>query len=485
MSEKQIKKPVILFLLQGMGLSFNWQKNAIANAKAVNFDNLWKNYTHTTIRPILKGRVTDKRIYYKAFFNNAVPKTDAEMIEDEMSSKNILENKQLKELFAHIVKHNSKLHLIGTISENHTFCDLNNLYRFLKLAKINNVYEPEIHLFVDFSTKEILLSRLSKIEKDLTEFPGVSISTINSLSLLKSNDTFREVADTLLNTKGKKILSFEQMFYKARENESFDGSYILNKNRNFPISDFDGVIFFDSDNEVLKSLSKYLLESTGLIRRLPKYLKVIRLLSDYDDKSDNSIIVDSVAESFLDKVSPSMDGIILASNTDLKIISSIINIPKKFLLSSMDDLYEPGLDLSEKIKRVSLHIENLIRKYSGDFILIDFPFIPESCQKNDFNKTTQILKLVDGFLKEMEDIILEKDGVLILSSLYGMAEEKTVVTFPYGQRVVYTQSPLPIIQVGNNSKKPAGKSYGLDDSLNIKYNISLLKLLVLKSLGIN
>ena len=43
------KNSALLFMINGFGLSSNWQSNAIAMAKTENFESLWQNFRHAIL----------------------------------------------------------------------------------------------------------------------------------------------------------------------------------------------------------------------------------------------------------------------------------------------------------------------------------------------------------------------------------------------------------------------------------------------------
>ncbi len=479
--EDNNQKPIVLLLLQGWGLNLSWQKNAIISAKADNFNNLWKKYSHLVLESSNKSESLNKRCFYEEFYKDTDPKTNSKIIDESFTGKSIHENKTLQGLYAHVLKHNSKLHIIGTISEDNRFGDLDHLINLVKLSKSNGVYQQYIHLFVDnFSSKNKVIEILNGLQAKLLKIGNAQIATISTLNNLYLNDNLAETLNTIISGRGKRVLSFEQMFSAGKKGAEWLGSFIISNSRTM-ISDFDAVIFFDHNCEAVLPLSKYFfgLFNYPEIRRL-KFLKILYLIDAPWDQADKNIC-SSTSSSWFSRLSKS-HGILLANKADCDLISSITNIPQNIRKIELEDVDRSEAQEKIFIAGVFEFIKDRIKKKKDDLIIVDLPFIANVCQGKNFGRVETTVKNLDSLLSGLESCILENGGILLVSSFYGMAEEIVEVSLPFGERTQFSSNPLPLIEVSNYSKKLAQQSLGILDLMNIKYNQSYLKKIIINHL---
>jgi bisphosphoglycerate-independent phosphoglycerate mutase (AlkP superfamily) len=176
-------------------------------------------------------------------------------------------------------------------------------------------------------------------------------------------------------------------------------------------------------------------------------------------------------------------GIILANKADCDLISSMTDVPKTIRKVELEDV-----DRSEAQEKIFLEgifgfIKDKMKEKKEDLIVVDLPFIADACRSKNFARVEKVVKTIDSLLPDLESCILENGGILLISSLYGMAEEITDVSFPFGERIQFSSNPLPLIEVSNYSKKPIQPCLGILDLMNIKYNQTYLKKIIINYLS--
>ncbi len=115
--------------------------------------------------------------------------------------------------------------------------------------------------------------------------------------------------------------------------------------------------------------------------------------------------------------------------------------------------------------------DNLIKQINSgnyNFIFSIFSDISQKVFKGDFLETISVLERVSESLEKISQVVLEKDGVLIITSTYGGAED----VFNIGTGLANkkkTDNAVPFLIIGNEYK---GKTIGLAEAPN--NDISLL-----------
>jgi 2,3-bisphosphoglycerate-independent phosphoglycerate mutase len=482
-----VKKPLILLLLEGWGLNSSWNKNAIASASPVNFDILWQKYNHKVIRPVFKESILDKKQFYKAFYNDGLVKTSAQEITDALTNSKISENQRLGNLIASISQHSSKLHYILTLSQDNLYSDCNHLLTLVKFARRSGIFQQQIHVFIgNFHDQTELANRLNKLAADLASIGNAEISTINPLANLWSREKLNRTLKTIISGIGRKILSPTQLS-SLSEGSILSDSFIMSKNRNFNISDFDGILFTDHYPEAISPLLQYFSDKGSFIAGInkPKYLNVSSLVNNVSVEAGSIVNLSGTSEWLSQFKLASKECLVIADNETLKLISSITEIPSVFTLYPIEKIARSDKLAVDKLKNLLQFVLDRVEKQQEDMILIDLPFIANICQKGIFGDVVEVVKYVDDFLRELVSCIIRVDGTMIISSLYGMAEDQTMISLPYGDWPKYSNNPLPFIHISNNTKNSTPSKLGLMDLISIKNDLSFLKKAIIEDLGIN
>ena len=109
-------KPVVLTILDGVGLSENSLGNAFKNANKPNFEYLWNNYPHTTIEasgevvglPI--GQMGNSEVGHLNIGAGRIVYQPLQLINNKIKNQEFFNNEQILEVMDHVKKNNSKLH---------------------------------------------------------------------------------------------------------------------------------------------------------------------------------------------------------------------------------------------------------------------------------------------------------------------------------------------------------------------------------------
>lgn len=486
MTKDNVKKPFVLLLLQGWGLSTSWSKNIIASANPKSFDRLWREYEHVVIQPIHQSGKIDKKMAYRHFFQDLPFISDRELIDEFLGNINHASNKLLANIFGQTLKHSSKLHHIAILSENNQFGDVRHLVRLVQIAKTSGIFRQEIHLFIDqFQSTELLRTRLNGLASDLAKIDGINISTISFVSDLWNKDGLANTLDLLILGQGKRVMSIGQI--ELADNKSGNHrSYILTKDKNFYISDFDSVLFSDYGLEIFKPLIQFF---TGIRRthqnKKLKYLFVASLLSMVEE----SVKCNKSTKNFALWLTRFHDsgkvGSIIADDVSLNLISSGSTSPHALKPFSIDDSALTGLSTIKKIDKIARLVEKKLDQKNDDFILIDLPFVENACHLGHIPQLTDTITTVDGFLSRLESATIKNEGVLAVSSLYGMAENYEMVLTPSGMKPKFSDSAVPFITVSDHTKTSRSAKLSINDLMGNHHDFQHLKNSIFKNLELD
>ena len=149
------KKQVVLIVLDGWGYREEIKDNAVAEAQTPNFDRLWQEYPHSLLEAsglavgLPEGQMGNSEIGHTTIGAGKVIDTDLVKIEKNIKSGEYAKNECFLNLFAHVKKHNSTLHVMGLLSDGGVHSHQDHLHAFLKIAKDVGIERVAIHAFTD------------------------------------------------------------------------------------------------------------------------------------------------------------------------------------------------------------------------------------------------------------------------------------------------------------------------------------------------
>ena len=148
-------KKVLLCIMDGVGYRTNDLGNAYKFANTLTLDKLIDEYPHTYIEAsgefvgLPKGQMGNSEVGHSTIGSGRIIYQSLEKINKSIEDKSFFENKELIRAIDYAKENNSKLHLIGLLSDGGIHSNINHLYALLELCKkekFNNVY---IHVITD------------------------------------------------------------------------------------------------------------------------------------------------------------------------------------------------------------------------------------------------------------------------------------------------------------------------------------------------
>lgn len=149
------KKPVVLVVMDGVGIAENHLGDAVFNAYTPTLDELVKTCPNTAIKAhgLAVGLPSDDDMGNSEVGHNAlgcgqIYAQGAKLVNESIETKEMFKNKTWKDLVANC-KDNGVMHFIGLLSDGNVHSHINHLYALLEEAKANGVKEARVHILLD------------------------------------------------------------------------------------------------------------------------------------------------------------------------------------------------------------------------------------------------------------------------------------------------------------------------------------------------
>lgn len=442
--------PVVLFLVDGFGLSASWQGNAIASAKPVNFNNFWANYRHLVIRqPLLNAADPYKNYSLISVGDNS---KNAKSVESFCSQNFICSLDSLK-------RNNASIHLFLVFSKKNK-TDQSNILKIIKTAKSNSVANAYIHLFIDdtYLNQSDLQLEIDNFESELVSIGLGNIATITGMGFV-TEQNFRVIQDAIYLAQGSASFSLKQVFSRKKDLRPFElSSKIIKSSYNSKINDFDLIFVLSAPSETFSDFLRTMIiqnNSSGN-GKLPKFLQFFGLdefpfdLSEeiqfINPKKQGCYITDFAKEKGLSQIMLTDDNNLKQLNQyfvgdksqlDQNVVELKFNSSTKKNESSTDEIIKNALAILKKSKY--------------DFIIINLPALSRA---ESFAESVKEIARIDDGLGLIAKEVLSQDGYLIFCSAFGRAENLVENTSNLRDNTVARDSKhvLPFFVLANSTK---------------------------------
>lgn len=150
-----MKKPVVLMILDGFGLSDQIEGNAIKEACTPNIDLLMENYPFVKGNAsglavgLPEGQMGNSEVGHLNIGAGRIVYQELTRITKEIHDGDFFQNKALVNAIENCKKNGTNLHLMGLLSNGGVHSDNKHLYGLLELADKENFSNVYIHSFLD------------------------------------------------------------------------------------------------------------------------------------------------------------------------------------------------------------------------------------------------------------------------------------------------------------------------------------------------
>ncbi|MBN1494564.1 2,3-bisphosphoglycerate-independent phosphoglycerate mutase [Candidatus Peregrinibacteria bacterium] len=254
-----MENKVLLMILDGYGEGKAYKGNAVKLAKSPNINALRKKYpkclldTSGNAVGLPKGSQGGSEVGHFTIGAGRIVWQSLEEINRSIKNKSFFKKKAFLNAVKNVKKHNSKLHLIGMISDQGVHSDFNHLFALLKLAKQNKIKKVYIHAFTDGRD---VPERSSDVffKKIASEIKKIGVGTLSTMvgryyAMDRDRNWKRteKAYDLLTLAKGinekNPIEALKKQYQKGVESDYYIKPVVFDENG--VIEEKDSVIFFN------------------------------------------------------------------------------------------------------------------------------------------------------------------------------------------------------------------------------------------------
>ena len=471
-----MKKPVVLCVIDGLGLREEIQGNGFKQANTPTFDDLFKNYPNSVIQAsgeyvgLPKDQMGNSEVGHLNIGAGEVVYTGLSLIGKEIKDGKFKSNKYFKEVFEDVNKNNSTLHLMGLLSPGGVHSLEEHLFLLIDAAHENGVKNVSVHVFGDgrdVAPKSIIPS-LKKLEDQLKKY-NYDLASISgrfySMDRDKMFDRNEKAYQAIL---GKSNFNFESGvdYVEKQYLENITDEFLvpaINKKANF-VKDGDSIIFFNFRPDRARQLTHLFIGSNVYDAKPSTPIKVNKFVSMMKYEGLDTI----VAYSEMEVKNPIGKVISEAGLKQLRLAETQKYAHVTFFMDGGVDIVYPNMD---KKMIDSLKIESyadaphmsaegitdfLIKNGSNyDLIIMNFANPDMVGHTGNLKSTIEAVSFLDTQIKRIKDWIESIGGVLFITADHGNAE---ITEDENGNPATkHTSSPVMLITTDKSLKLKDGK----------------------------
>ena len=469
------KKPVVLMVLDGYGLSDRTEGNAIAMANTPVMDKLMKEY------PFVKGNASglyvglpdgqmgNSEVGHMNIGAGRIIYQDLTRITKAIEDGEFYKNEELLAAMENCKKNNSDLHLFGLLSDGGVHSHISHIYGLLEMAKKNGVSNVYVHAFLDgrdtppASAKDFV----ARLEDKMAE---IGVGKVASLAgryyaMDRDNnwDRVKEAYLSLTTGEGKSadnaVKALEES-YAADVTDEFVVPTVITENGK-PLSVVkpdDSVIFFNFRPDRAREMTRAFCDDkfTGFER---EYIPTTFVcFKDYDESIPNKLVA------FKKEEIKNTFGEFLANNGKKQLrlaetekyahvtffFNGGVEDPNvdefRLLVNSPKDV--PTYDLKPEMSapEVGMDLVEAIKSDKYDVIVINFANPDMVGHTGVIPAAVKAVEKVDELVGKAVQAVKDVDGVLFICADHGNAEK--MIDYETGApHTAHTTNPVPFILV--------------------------------------
>ncbi|MGE7665843.1 2,3-bisphosphoglycerate-independent phosphoglycerate mutase [Ureibacillus composti] len=467
------KQPVALIILDGFAFRDEQFGNAVAQAKKPNFDRYWASYPHSTLTAsgeavgLPDGQMGNSEVGHLNIGAGRIVYQSLTRIHKSIRDGDFFRNEKFIQAVQHAKAYNSKLHLMGLLSDGGVHSHYEHLFALLKLAKANGLEEVYVHGFLDGRDvgPTTAVGYIEEAEKQMKEIGIGRFASIHGRYYAMDRDkrwervelSYKALVDGIGQTAATAKAGVESS-YEREVVDEFVIPFVITKEGQptATIDTNDAVVFFNFRPDRAIQLSKVFtndqFDGFELSKKHPENLKFVSFTHysvdvNADVAFENVDLVNTVGE-------------VIAANglTQLRIAETEKYPHVTFFMSGGREATFPGeerlLIASPKVATYDLKpemsayevTEALLAEIAADkfdAIILNFANPDMVGHSGMLEPTIKAIEVVDECLGRVVDAILSKGGAAIITADHGNSDE--VVTLEGQPMTAHTTNPVPII----------------------------------------
>ena len=472
-------KVTMLMILDGFGDNKNKDGNAIKLANTPNIDKLMKKYPNTDIFTsglhvgLPEGQMGNSEVGHTNIGAGRIVYQELTRITKSIEDGDFFSNPEFIAAIENCKKYNSKLHILGLVSDGGVHSHNRHLYGLLEMAKRRDFEDVYVHCFLDGrdtppASAETYVAELQEKMKEKGVGKIASLSgRFYAMDRDKRWQRVQKCYDALVNGEGEKagdpIKAIEDSYQKEVFDEFVVPTVMCNGNEPVAkIEENDSVIFFNFRPDRAREITRALVDPEFDGFETKKMNLYYVCFTSYDETMPNVHIAfkkEPLKNTFGEVVSE-------AGLTQLRIAETEKYAHVTFFFNGGEEKQYPGEDRilvpSPKVETYDMKPEmsayevtdkvcEALENDKYDVVILNFANTDMVGHTGSLQAAIKAVEAVDECVGKIVKIIEEKQGNLLITADHGNAEQ--MIDYKTGEpHTAHTTNSVPIILVTANKE---------------------------------
>ena len=461
-----MRKPVVLCILDGCGIREEKDGNAFFNANKPNFDYLWENYPHSLLEAsgsfvgLPDGQMGNSEVGHMNIGAGRIVYQPLELINESIKNKTFFENEEIINIINHVVKNDSKLHIMGLLSDGGVHSHINHLLALIDMLKEHNIKKVCYHLFLD--GRDVAPKSAHKyikiLEKKIKETKVGKIVSLHgryyAMDRDNNYDRLKKSYDAIMYGEAPRFLNAYDIINESYNNGITDEFVVPSIINDGIVKDNDGVITFNFRPDRLKQLFTCFtntLESKIKCKKIDN-LKVLTMMPVTKEVMcpyafSNQNLTNTLGEVLYNN---DLNQLRIAETEKYAHVTYFCDGGKEKEYLGMNKILIPSpkvttYDLKPEMSAEKI-TDTLIKELDKDIydvIILNYANGDMVGHTGNYDASVKAVEYVDKCIGKLYNKLLEKEGTLIITADHGNCdimwdENKNIVTS-------HTTSKVPLI----------------------------------------
>ncbi len=473
-------KLTMLMILDGFGKNEKKDGNAVAIAKTPNIDKLMKTYPMSELHAseldvgLPEGQMGNSEVGHTNIGAGRIVYQELTRITKSIEDGDFFSIPEFVKAIENCKKNNSKLHIMGLLSDGGVHSHNRHLYALLELAKRKGFEDVFVHCFLDGrdtppASAEMYIAQLAeKMKEKGTGKIATITGRFYAMDRDKRWERIKKAYDALVNGIGIKANSALTAIENSYQQETFDEfvepTVIYNGEKPVAtMSENDSVIFFNFRPDRAREITRTLVDKDFNEFETKKLNLNFVCMTQYDETMPNvnvafkpTVLKNTFGEYISDLGYTQLR---IAETEKYAHVTFFFNGGKEQQYKNEDRILVPSpkvetYDLKPEMSayEVTDKVVEAIDSDKYDCIILNYANPDMVGHTGNLEAAVKALEAVDECVGRVVDIVNKKEGRLLITADHGNAEQ--MIDYKTGEpHTAHTTNPVPLILIGMEGVK--------------------------------
>jgi 2,3-bisphosphoglycerate-independent phosphoglycerate mutase len=492
-------KPLILVILDGWGYRAETKANAIALARKPTYDRLLRDYPNTLIHTsgpyvgLPEGQMGNSEVGHLNIGAGRVVHMDITRLDLMIQNGQLFSDPTLLAAMKHARSGGRRLHLFGLLSDGGVHSHQNHLYALLKMARQNGGDRVFVHAFMD--GRDTLPTSgagyLEQLQQKMREYSSGKIASVSGRYYAMDRDRrwprIAKAFNVMVQGDGEAARYVDasqgvKESYNQGVTDEFVVPFVCVDNRGEPLAtirDEDACICFNFRADRARQITRALARNSGLSpqggselpdasgldaeiprERVPKDLHYV-CMTRYDKQFALPVVLPPESlNNILANVMANLNlrNLRVAETEKYAHVTYFFNGGVEQPFPGEERVLVPSpkvatYDLKPEMSAqgIAAEVVKAVEKGAFDVIIVNFANADMVGHSGRIEPTVKAVETVDACLAELERVLRQRGGAMIITADHGNAE-LMIDPATGGPHTAHTTNPVPLIVLSGEDK---------------------------------